>query len=213
MGSKSGIYQAVYIKREDDLIQLKQDVMDFCERFIKPVHPKNWDWSKRDFDNEKNKPTVAEARAIRNIVFKDMQKRIPTTVDLSTINNGNAIKAFLNPKSKYEDFNMEEFAFALEVELEHGKLKAVNVTNNHPFLTAMIVLAHMSETLSYYRRLKVMELEGEIFEILRKLSRAKSNKDKWYRKLVEAEGELQEAKSELAERLEKMDEIPVMEEI
>ena len=63
----------------------------------------------------------------------------------------------------------------------------------------MIVLAHMSETLSYYRRLKVMELEGEIFEILRKLGSARSNKDKWYRKLVEAEGELQEAKSELAD--------------
>ena len=75
MASKSGIYQAVYIKREDDLIQLKQDVMDFCERFIKPVHPKNWDWSTRDFDKGKNKPTVAEARAIRNIVFKDMQKK------------------------------------------------------------------------------------------------------------------------------------------
>jgi hypothetical protein len=47
-----------------------------------------------------------------------------------------------------------------------------------------------------------MALEGEIFEILRKLSTANSNKDKWYRKLVEAEGELQEAKSELAECLE-----------
>jgi hypothetical protein len=77
----------------------------------------------------------------------------------------------------------------------------------------MIVLARMSETLSYYRRLKVMELESEIFEILRKLSSSKSNKDKWCRKLVDAEGELQEAKSELAERLEKIDEIPVMEEI
>ena len=213
MGSKSGVYQDVYIKREDELIELKQDVMDFCERFIKPVQPKNWDWSKRDFDNEKNKPTVAEARAIRNIVFRDMQKKVPTTVDLSSINNLNAIKAFLDPKSKYEDFNMKEFAFALEVELEHGKLKAVNVTNNHPFLTAMIVLAHMSETLSYYHRLKVMELEGEIFEILRKLGRAKKNKSTWYKNLVNAEGELQEAKKELADRLEKMDEIPVMEEI
>ena len=134
-------------------------------------------------------------------------------MDLSTIDNLNAIKAFLDPKSKYEDFNMEEFAFALEVELEHGKLKAVNVTNNHPFLTAMIVLAHMSETFSYYHRLKVMELEGEIFEILRKLGRAKKNKNIWYKKLVNAESELQEAKSELADRLEKMDEIPVMEEI
>ena len=58
-----------------------------------------------------------------------------------------------------------------------------------------------------------MPLEGEIFEILRNLSRAKSTKDKWHRKLVDAEGELQEAKSELAERLEKIDEIHLMEEI
>jgi len=101
MGSKSGIYQTVYIKREDEFIELKQDVSDFCARFIKPVHPKNWDWSKRDFNNEKNKPTVAEARAIRNIVFRDMQKKQPTTVDLSTINNVNAIKAFLDPKSRH----------------------------------------------------------------------------------------------------------------
>ncbi len=64
---------------------------------------------------------------------KDMQKGMLTTVDVSTINNGNAIKAFLDPKSKYEDFHMEEFAFALEVKLEHGKLKPVNVANNHPF--------------------------------------------------------------------------------
>ena len=86
----------------------------------------------------------------------------------------------------------------------------MNVINNHPYLTAMIVLAHMSETLSYYRRLKVMELEGEIFEILRKLGKAKSDKDKRYRKLVAAEGELQEAKSALAARLEKIDEIRLM---
>ena len=54
--------------------------------------------------------------------------------------NIEAIKAYLDPKSKNEEFNMKEFAYALKVELEHGKMRDVNVTNNHPFLTAMIAL-------------------------------------------------------------------------
>ncbi|MBL0019994.1 MAG: hypothetical protein IPP17_27085 [Bacteroidetes bacterium] len=87
------------------------------------------------------------------------------------MNNVEAIKAYLDPKSKHEEFNMEEFAFALKVELEHGKLKEVNVTNNHPFLTAMIALAYMTEGLTYYKRLQIMEVEGEVYEILRKLKK------------------------------------------
>ena len=87
-----------------------------------------------------------------------------------------SIKAYLNPTSKYEAFNMEEFAFALKVELEHGKIKDVNVTNNHPFLTAMIALAHMTESLTYYKRLKVMEAEGEIYEIMRKMEKVTNRK-------------------------------------
>ena len=124
-----------------------------------------------------------------------------------------AIKAYLNPKSKHEEFNMEEFAFSLKVELEHGRIKDVNVTNNHPFLTAMISLAHMSESLTYYKRLKVMETEAEIFEILRKIKSKKSGKEELYKMLAEAEEELIEARAKLAERLEKMDDIPVMEKI
>ena len=210
MGTKSGAYQDVYIKREDEMVSLKNDVTDFCEKYIKPVHAKNWDWSVRDFKDPKNDPTIAEARAIANVVFKDLNDTKHTDVDLSTMNNVHAIKAYLDPKSKHEAFNMEEFAFALKVELEHGRVKDVNVTNNHPFLTAMIALAHMTESLTYYKRLKVMEAEGEIYEILRKLESSPVGKENWYKELGKAEQELNEAKAGLAERLARMDDIPVL---
>jgi hypothetical protein len=210
MGTKSGAYQDVYIKREDEMVSLKNDVTDFCEKYIKPVHPKDWDWSVRDFENPENDPTTAEARAIANVVFKDLNDKNHTDVDLSTMNNVHAIKAYLDPKSKHEAFNMEEFAFALKVELEHGRIKEVNVTNNHPFLTAMIALAHMTESLTYYKRLKVMEAEGEIYEIIRKIESSPVGKEKWYIELGKAEQELNEARAGLAERLARMDDIPVL---
>jgi hypothetical protein len=213
MGTKSGAYQDVYVKREDEMVSLKNDVTDFCEKYIKPVHPQNWDWSVRDFENPKNDPTTAEARAIANVVYKDLLDNKNTEVDLSTMNNVEAIKAYLNPKSKHEKFNMEEFAFALKVELEHGKIKDVNVTNNHPFLTAMIALAHMTESLTYYKRLQVMEAEGEIYEIMRKIENASTGKEEWYKELGKAEQELTEARAGLTERLQKMDDIPTLEKI
>lgn len=213
MAKASGMYQDVYIRRDGKFVTLKQDVTDFCEKYIKPVHPRNWDWSKRDFDNPKNDPTVEEARAIRNVIYKDLHAKKGTDVDLSTMNNIDAIKAYLDPKGKHEQFNMEEFAYAIKVELEHGKLKDVNVTNNHPFLTAMIALAHMTETLTYYKRLQVMEAEGKIYEILRKLKKTRKGKEELHAKLIAAETELIDHRKELAERLEKMDDIPAMEEI
>lgn len=213
MATKSGIYQDVYIKRDGKLISLKNDVTEFCEKYIKPVHPKNWDWSERDFEDPKNDPTIEEARAIRNVIYKDLNEKTDTSVDLSTMNNVDAIAAYLNPKSKHEEYNMDEFAFALKVELEHGKLKAVNVTNNHPFLTAMIALAHMTESLTYYKRLQVMEAEGEVFEIVRKLDSDPKGKTKIAQDLIDAETELIDARKALSERLDKMDDIPVLEKI
>lgn len=213
MAKASGMYQDIYIKRGGAFISLKEDVTDFCEKYIKPVHPRNWDWSKRDFDNPKNDPTIGEVRAIRNVIYKDLHAKKGADVDLSTMNNIEAIKAYLDPKSKHEEFNMKEFAYAIKVELEHGKLKDVNVTNNHPFLTAMIALAHMTETLTYYKRLQVMEAEGEIYEILRKLKKSRKGKEELHAKLIKIETELMEHRKELAERLEKMDDIPAMEEI
>ncbi|HMI05977.1 MAG TPA: DUF5661 family protein [Flavobacterium sp.] len=213
MAKSSGIYQDVYIKRDGKLISLKNDVTDFCEKYIKPVHSKNWDWSERDFENPKNDPTIEEARAIRNVIYKDLNEKTETSVDLSTMNNVAAIKAYLNPRSKHEAFNMEEFAYALKVELEHGKLKEVNVTNNHPFLTAMIALAHMTESLTYYKRLQVMEAEGEVYEILRKLGESGKGKEKLHLDLVKTGNNLNDFKAALSERLEKMDDIPALEKI
>src|SRR5664280_3678374 len=58
----------------------------------------------------------------------------------------------------------EQFRSGLEVEFEHGtRFNQANVTNNHPVLTGMIVLAHMLETLDHYMRLDVTEIEERLF--------------------------------------------------
>jgi hypothetical protein len=60
---------------------------------------------------------------------------------------------------------VEEFRRGLQVELEHGLMfPDANVTNNHPILTGKIVLAHLKETLDYYARLDVAELEGDLLK-------------------------------------------------
>src|SRR5262245_21254342 len=59
----------------------------------------------------------------------------------------------------------EDFRDGLEVELEHGlAFSDANVTNNHPILTGRIVLAHLKETLDYYVRLRVVEIEGDMLK-------------------------------------------------
>ena len=215
MAKKAGTYHDVYIKKDGEYISLAKDTVDFCKTWIKPVHPKNWDWTNRDFNDPKNDPTVAEARAVRDLIVKDIAKGKTMQINLSGLENGDAIYAFLDPGSPHEEFNMEEFAFALKVELEHGKIRDANVTNNHPFLTAMIVLAHMSETVTYYKRLKVMETEGEIFEMNRKMAslKTKTGKKKIEKDIKKAQEELNEAKTELEKRLETMKDIPVLSKI
>jgi len=41
-----------------------------------------------------------------------------------------------------------------------------NVTNNHPVLTGLIVLAHLKESLDYYKLLDVAELEGDLVKAI-----------------------------------------------
>ena len=61
----------------------------------------------------------------------------------------------------------ERFQKGLEVEMEHGlEYSDANVTNNHPILTAKIVLAHLKEMLDYYDRLEVAELEGDLLKAI-----------------------------------------------
>jgi hypothetical protein len=72
------------------------------------------------------------------------------------------------------EISVEEFQQGLEVELEHGiGFSDANVTNNHPILTGKIVLAHLKESLDYYTRLEVAELEGDLLKILLTGDRAK----------------------------------------
>jgi len=60
---------------------------------------------------------------------------------------------------------LEAFQNGLEIELEHGlAFPDANVTNNHPLLTARIVLAHLKEMLDYYSRLEVAEIEGDMLK-------------------------------------------------
>lgn len=209
--SGKGAYHLTYIKRDGDYISLEDDTKTFCEKYIKPVQESNWNWAKRDFEKPENDPTIEEARAIRDLLLADMDPNEKTEISLTTINNLDALRDFFDPQNEYEKFNMDEFAYALKVELEHGKIKDANVTCNHPFLTALIVLAHMSESVSYYRRLKVMETEAEIFELKRKLKAGPDDKTK--EDLAKAQKELENAKTELQKRLMILEGTPLLDKI
>lgn len=90
----------------------------------------------------------------------------------------------------------EEFRKGLEVELEHGvRFKDANVTNNHPIITGMIVIAHLKESLDYYKLLDVAELEGDLLKAITAGNLAKVKKE--YKKLAGAKIAL--AKAEAAQ--------------
>jgi len=81
--------------------------------------------------------------------------------------------------------DLKEFAAGLEVELEHGtRFKDANVTNNHPVVTGKIVLAHLKESLDYYKLLEVAELEGDLLKAVAAGNLAKITK--YYKKLADA---------------------------
>ena len=94
--------------------------------------------------------------------------------------------------SKQMDIEPSEFKAGLEVELEHGiQFKDANVTNNHPVLTGKIVLAHLKESLDYYKLLEVAELEGDL---LKAISKGQTKKIKgYYGRLAEARISLRKA--------------------
>jgi len=88
-----------------------------------------------------------------------------------------------------DEISTEDFRQGLEVELEHGRMfPDANVTNNHPVLTGLIVLAHLKEMLDYYDRLEVAELEGDILKALEQGDNAKVARK--YTSLVKARARL-----------------------
>jgi len=97
------------------------------------------------------------------------------------------ILKIVNTKSM--EIPIEDFRIGLEVELEHGtRFEDANVTNNHPVLTGKIVLAHLKETMDYYRRIDVAEIEGDLLHAI--LSRNIDKIESKYKKLIEAQGAL-----------------------
>lgn len=94
---------------------------------------------------------------------------------------------------------LEEFRKGLEVELEHGtRYEDANVTNNHPILTGKIVLAHLKETMDYYRRIDVAEMEGDLLKAV--LSKNLEKIESKYKKLIEAQKALNQS---VADQLKK----------
>ncbi len=89
----------------------------------------------------------------------------------------------------------ETFRQGLEVELEHGtRFADANVTNNHPLLTGMIVLAHLKESLDYYLRLDVAEIEGDVLKAI--IAKDPERLRTKYNKLTAARCALAEAEAE-----------------
>jgi hypothetical protein len=91
---------------------------------------------------------------------------------------------------------VESFREGLEVELEHGvRYQEANVTNNHPILTGRIVLAHFQESLDYYKRLEVAEIEGDLLKAL--IDKNTLKIESLYRKLITARLTVSKTESDL----------------
>ena len=81
------------------------------------------------------------------------------------------------------DISLDTFRQGLEVELEHGTIfKDANITNNHPVLTGKIVLAHLKETMDYYKIIEVAENEGDLLDAIQ--SKNMERIESKYKKLI-----------------------------
>jgi hypothetical protein len=101
--------------------------------------------------------------------------------------------------TKGMDIPLKAFRQGLEVELEHGtRFDDANVTNNHPILTGKIVIAHLKETMDYYERIDVAEIEGDLLKAI--LSRNLEKIEAKYKKLIEARNVLNQS---VADQLKK----------
>jgi hypothetical protein len=129
--------------------------------------------------------TVEEVRKVcKELKISDWTKKKEAKVSL---NEAKKILSLVNVEKMKID--PKEFLAGLEVELEHGMtFKDANVTNNHPILTGLIVLAHFKESLEYYRLLEVAELEGDLVKAIAKGNTAKIKS--YYQRLAKARIEL-----------------------
>lgn len=125
--------------------------------------------------------TIKEVKRICN----ELNIRDWTTLGKPKVQPEEAQKILAEIKTGEMEISLEDFQQGLEVELEHGiQYPEVNVTNNHPILTGKIVLAHFKESLDYYKRLEVAEIEGDLLKATIKGDSLKV--EVLYRKLIYA---------------------------
>ncbi|MBN1346861.1 MAG: hypothetical protein JXQ73_29485 [Phycisphaerae bacterium] len=128
-------------------------------------------------------------------VCKELGIRDWTALAEPVVQSEEAEKILAQVNVKAMPVTVENFRQGLEVELEHGtRFDDANVTNNHPILTGMIVMAHLKETLDYYQRIDVAEVEGDILKALvaGDVQKAKAK----YKKLLVVRRALCEAEAE-----------------
>jgi hypothetical protein len=126
--------------------------------------------------------TVAEVRRVCDALglrdWSEIKDPIVSEQEAATILNIVNIQGMNIP--------IEAFRRGLEVELEHGtRFDDANVTNNHPILTGKIVLAHLKETMDYYERIEVAEMEGDLLKAV--LSKNLEKIESKYKQLIEAQ--------------------------
>jgi hypothetical protein len=119
-------------------------------------------------------------------VCKEIGLRDWTKIEKPAVNEKEASTILEIVNTKKMNIPLEDFKQGLEVELEHGTMyEDANVTNNHPILTGKIVLAHMKETMDYYKRLEVVEIEGDILKAV--LAKDLKKVESKYQKLIQAQ--------------------------
>ena len=135
--------------------------------------------------------TVEEVKRVcKAIGLSDWSEKKDPTV---SVEEASTILEIVNTKSM--EIPLDDFRKGLEVELEHGtRFDDANVTNNHPVLTGKIVIAHLKETMDYYRRIDVAEIEGDLLKAI--LSKNLDKIQSKFRLLIEAQKALSEAVSE-----------------
>lgn len=132
--------------------------------------------------------TIDEVKRVCNeIGLQDWSKITEPTVSEE---EASTILKIVNTKGM--NIPLNSFRRGLEVELEHGtRFEDANVTNNHPILTGKIVIAHLKETMDYYERIDVAEMEGDLLKAI--LSRNIEKIESKYKKLIEAQNLLNQS--------------------
>ncbi len=133
------------------------------------------------------------AAEVKN-VCRELGLRDWTKIKDGKVTPGEAKKVLGIVNTEKMPIDVKEFKAGLEVELEHGtRFKDANVTNNHPVVTGKIVLAHLKESLDYYKLLEVAELQGDLFKAVKAGNVTKITS--YYTRLAEAQITLHAAES------------------